>query len=364
MGLKTQYWRYSLIVIILGLGVTVFIKIIPFLGGVLGAFTIYILVRKQMLFLTERKKMKRGPAALLVLGESVLCFLVPISLVVWMIVTKLQHIDLNPQAIVGPIRHVSDLLEQKTGFDLFDPDNLMPVISYLPRAGQFLMEWIGSFVLNLLVLVFILYFMLIGGPKMEAYLSDIMPFNRENRQEVLHEVKMIVRSNAIGIPLLALIQGFIAWIGYLIFGAPDPLLFGVLTCFATIIPIVGTALVWFPLAAYLALSGQWGYAAGLFVYSAVVVTQSDNLIRFILQKKMADIHPLITIFGVVIGLSLFGFMGIIFGPLLLSIFLLCVSMFKKQYLDDRDPQGPGKKEIRFSPEPGGRAPYPSAGRAE
>ena len=80
---------------------------------------------------------------------------------------------------------------------------------------------------------------------------------------------------------------------------------------------------------------EWsmGHAIGLTAYSAIVVAQSDNLIRLFLQKKMANIHPLITIFGVVIGLSLFGFMGVIFGPLLLSIFMLCVNLFKIKYLD-------------------------------
>ena len=86
------------------------------------------------------------------------------------------------------------------------------------------------------------------------------------------------------------------------------------------------------LAAYLALSGDWTHAVGLLLYCGLIVTNIDNLIRFILQKKMADTHPLITIFGVVIGLSLFGFMGVIFGPLLLSIFILCVNIFKTQYL--------------------------------
>ena len=81
------------------------------------------------------------------------------------------------------------------------------------------------------------------------------------------------------------------------------------------------------------MSGHWGLAIGLTAYSAIVVAQSDNLIRLFLQKKMANIHPLITIFGVVIGLSLFGFMGVIFGPLLLSIFILCVNLFKIKYLD-------------------------------
>ena len=167
---------------------------------------------------------------------------------------------------------------------------------------------------------------------MEKYIYELLPFSDTNKKNVLKEINMIVRSNAIGIPLLAVIQGGIATLGYYLFDVPSALLFGFLTCFATVIPIVGTALVWFPLAAYLALSGDWTHAIGLLLYCGLIVTNIDNLIRFILQKKMADTHPLITIFGVVIGLSLFGFMGVIFGPLLLSIFILCVNIFKTQYL--------------------------------
>jgi len=99
--------------------------------------------------------------------------------------------------------------------------------------------------------------------------------------------------------------------------------------------MVGTALVWFPVAVYMAVTGDWFNAIGLAAYGSIIVSQLDNLIRFILQKRMADIHPLITIFGVVIGLSLFGFMGVIFGPLLLSLFFLFVDMFKREYLDGR-----------------------------
>ena len=144
---------------------------------------------------------------------------------------------------------------------------------------------------------------------------------------------MNVRSTAFGIPLLAIIQGGVAMIGYWIFGAPNILFSGFLTGFASVVPMVGTALIWVPIAIYMALIGNWFQAIGLAIFGALVISQLDNLIRFIIQKKMADIHPLITIFGVVIGLSLFGFMGVIFGPLLLSLFFLFVNMFKKGYLD-------------------------------
>ena len=336
MSVKEQYWKYSLIVIILFMGIIIFRQITPFLGGLLGALTIYILVRGQMRYLVEKRKLKRSLSALLITAETIFVFLIPLGLTVWMVVNKLQDINLDPQTYIAPIQQVAEFNKEKTGYDVLGKDTLTFIVSILPRIGQIIMESISSLAINLFVMIFVLYFMLIGGKKMEAYVNDILPFNETNTQEVIHEINMIVRSNAIGIPLLAIIQGGVAMIGYLLFGAPNILMLGFLTCFATIIPMVGTALVWFPVAAYLAISGDWFNAIGIAAYGAIVVSQSDNLIRFILQKKMADTHPLITIFGVVIGLPLFGFMGVIFGPLLLSLFFLFVDMFKKEYLDLRN----------------------------
>ncbi|KAB5362575.1 AI-2E family transporter [Bacteroides salyersiae] len=335
MSVKEQYWRYSLIAIIIVLGIVLFQQITPFLGGLLGALTIYILVRKQMIRLTTKRKMKRSTAALLITTEAVFFFLIPISLVVWMLVDKLQNLNLDPQSIIAPIEEIAGIIKSKTGYDVLGSDTTSFIVSALPRIGQAVMGGISSFVINLFVLVFVLYFMLIGGIKMEAYVNAILPFNATNTEHVIHEINMIVRSNAIGIPLLAVIQGGVAMIGYIIFGAPNALLLGFLTCFATVIPMVGTGLIWFPVAVYMALTGDWPNAIGLAAYGGIIVSQLDNLIRFILQKKMADTHPLITIFGVVIGLSLFGFMGVIFGPLLLSLFFLFVDMFKREYLDTR-----------------------------
>lgn len=333
MSTKEQYWKYSLIIIIIGLGVILFRQITPFLGGLLGALTIYILVRQQMIYLSEKRKMKRSIAATIITAEAILCFLVPLVLVVWLAVINLQNINLDPQAIIAPFEEAATVIKTKTGYNILKGDNFSFIISSLPRIGQTLMGGISSFAVNMFVLVFVLYFMLIGGKKMEQYINDILPFNEANTQDVIQEINMIVRSNAIGIPLLAIIQGGVAMIGYWIFGAPNILFSGFLTGLASVVPMVGTALIWVPIAVYMALIGNWFQAIGLAIFGALVISQLDNLIRFIIQKKMADIHPLITIFGVVIGLSLFGFMGVIFGPLLLSLFFLFVNMFKKGYLD-------------------------------
>lgn len=332
MSVKEQYRKYSLITIILGLGLLLFLKMTPFMGGILGACTIYIMVRDQMLYLTQKKKIRKSVTAIILLIEAILCFLVPLSLAVWLLISKLQTVNVDTATFVDTITNLADWIRRKTEYDLLSKENISSISSILPGIGQFLMGGISSFAVNLFVLVFVLYFMLIGGTKMEQYIYELLPFSDSNKKHVMNEINMIVRANAIGIPLLAIIQGAIATLGYYLFDAPSALLFGFLTCFATVIPIVGTTLVWFPLAAYMAISGDWPHAIGLLLYCGLIVTNIDNLIRFILQKKMANTHPLITIFGVVIGLSLFGFMGVIFGPLLISIFILCVNIFKEQYL--------------------------------
>lgn len=332
---RERYGRYALFVLIFGLGATIFIELTPFLGGLMGAATLYVLLRGQMVFLTERRRWRPSAAAALLLVEAVLCFLVPLTLVGWMLVVHVQHLAADPQQLLHAVKNLSELLYERTGYDLWQERNVASLIAMLPRAGQYVLGGIVDFAVNIVVLLLVLYFMLTGGRAMEAYVRDLLPFDGGQRDDVIHEMHQIVRSNAIGIPLLAVVQGGVALVGYLIFGVPDPLFWGVLTCFATVIPIVGTALLWLPLAAYLALEGHWAAAVGLAAYGTLVVTHVDNLTRLVLQRRMADIHPLVTVFGVFVGLALFGFMGIIFGPLMLSLFLFCLHIFKRRYIDGR-----------------------------
>lgn len=335
-SIKEQYWKYSLIILIIFIGVVLFKEFAPFMSGFLGASTIYVMVRGQMRLLTEKKNLNRGISAILILIEVILCFLIPVFFAVWLLVGELNNINLDPTSYLSGIQHFSELIKERTGYNVLSTDNIISAASVLPKIGQIVLDSVSSFIINSLVLIFVLYFMLVGGKNMEKYLYTLLPFNEENKKGVMYSVKMMITSNAIGIPLLAIIQGAVATIGYIIFGAPSPILFGFLTCFATIIPLIGTSLIWFPLASYLALTGDWFSAIGLAIYAIIIISNSDNLIRFILQKKMADTHPLITIFGVIIGLTLFGFWGVIFGPLLLSVFFLCIDIFKREYLDDKE----------------------------
>ena len=330
--MKEQYWKYSLIIFIIGLGILLFRQAQPFMNGILGGFTLYILLRNLSNWL--QTKIKPLLAVWMITIGVTLFILIPVSLFSWAIVSQISGMHFDTQAIIQPAHQVIDIIEERTGFDLLSEKSLSFIVVQASSIGQKIMTGVSDLIVNLAVAIMLMFFMLWEGRKMEHYVSTIMPFEESNKREVLNKIQLMVRSNAIGIPLLAVIQGIISLGGYLLCDAPNPYLTALLTAFASIIPLVGTALIWIPVSIYFLIMGEWINALILLGYGGIIISQCDNLIRFLLQKKMANIHPLITIFGVVAGLPIFGFMGIIFGPLLVSLFLLFLDMFRKEYLLD------------------------------
>lgn len=328
--MKEQYWKYSLIIMIVGLGILLFRQAQPFMNGILGAFTLYLLLRGFSNWL--KKKIKPLASVWIITIGTTLFILIPLSLFSWALVNQISNLHFDTADIIRPAQQMISIIEEKTGFDVLSEKNLSFIISQVSSIGHSIMTGVSDLIVNLAVAIMLLFFMLWEGDKMEQFISELLPFEENNKREVLQKIQLIVRSNAIGIPLLAIIQGFISLFGYLLCHAPNPVLTAMLTGFASIVPLVGTALVWVPVTAYFFIIGDWVHGLILLAYGGIIISQCDNLIRFILQKKMANIHPLITIFGVVAGLPIFGFMGIIFGPLLVSLFLLFLDMFRKEYL--------------------------------
>jgi predicted PurR-regulated permease PerM len=179
---------------------------------------------------------------------------------------------------------------------------------------------------------FILYFMLVNGRKMENNIYEHMPLRDENAVMLGKEVKNMVLSNAVGIPVIAVLQGIVALIGYLIIGVKEPWFWFVVTCITAMIPVVGAALAYIPLAIIFFANDQTGKGIFMLIYGFGVIGTADNVFRFSLAKKIGNIHPLVTVFGVIIGISLFGFIGLIFGPLLISLFLLLLKIYSSEFI--------------------------------
>lgn len=325
-------YKYILIGVIILLALIVFKEMRPYVSSFLGASTLYVLLRGQMVYLVERKRWKKSLASTILVFEALLFFLIPLTAFSIMMVDSMSNIKIDPEEILKNFNEWIAIIESKIGYDIITPENL----SFLPQIGsttvQFLASNIYSMLINSIFLMFILYYMFYNYEGFERGFKEILPFKEENKMILGQETKMIIQANAIGIPLLAIIQGGVAFIGYAFLGVEQPLLYAVLTAFSTVIPIVGTMIIWIPLSVMLFVSGDTTNGIILFLYGLLIVGSVDNLARFLLQKQLADIHPLITIFGVMIGIPMFGFWGVIFGPLLLSLLLLFYNMFRHEYI--------------------------------
>ena len=115
-------------------------------------------------------------------------------------------------------------------------------------------------------------------------------------------------------------------------GINQPFLWFALTCFTSMIPILGSALAYVPLAIVLFVGGETTKAVIILLYGLIIIGTTDNVFRFWLQKKIGDVHPLITVFGVIVGISLFGFIGLVFGPLLISLFILLMRIYHAEFI--------------------------------
>lgn len=314
------------------LGLVIFQQARPYMSGFLGAATLYILVNGQQKFLTQKLKFKKAPSALLILLEVLFFILIPLTGITFLVIDTFSGISINPDTILKQFNEFVDTLEGRLGFNIFTPENL----AILPKAGSNILQALGNsiylFVINIIVILFVLYYMLLNNDEFETAIREVLPFKEENKQILADETRMIIQANAVGIPLLAIIQGVFAYLGYLFFGIDNAILYAILTAFSSILPIVGTMVVWIPLGISLLLGGDYINGLGLLAYGLFIIGSVDNIARFLLQKKLADIHPLITVFGVLIGIPMFGFWGVIFGPLLLSLFILFFNMFRHEYI--------------------------------
>jgi predicted PurR-regulated permease PerM len=170
---------------------------------------------------------------------------------------------------------------------------------------------------------------------METALFEYIPLRDENVHMLRKEIHTMVKSNAIGIPLIAFAQGVIALIGYLVIGVKEPFFWFGVTCIAAMIPVVGAALAYIPIAIIFFANEQSGKGIFMLIFGFGIIGTVDNVLRFTLLKKLGDVHPLTTVFGVIVGLSVFGFMGLIFGPLLISLFMLLVKIYTNEFITKR-----------------------------
>jgi len=323
------------LLLILFISVLIFKELMPYLSGVLGAITIYVLLRKWMVYLVK-KNWNPDVAAFVLMLFSFVCILLPVAGVVLMLGSKIGDAVTNSEQLVEILREKIQKIENKFDFDISSNINASQISSWITENLEGLAGGTFNMFLAVALMYFLLYYMLTNRAELRNSLYQYIPISEKNLKIIGAESQAMVRSNAIGIPLVAVAQGIVALIGFLIFGINNPFFWFVITIVGSMIPFVGTLVGILPVFILTMASGNNFAAWVILLYGFIVVGSTDNLIRLMVLKKLDNVHPLITLIGVIVGVPLFGFIGLIFGPLLISLFLVIVRIYKKEFGEHQD----------------------------
>lgn len=308
-------------------------ELFVFFPGLLGAITLYILSRGSYFRLVYQKKWRKGWTA----GMYLFGFFLLLSLLVYLVFTivikKIEPFLQDPAAFLEKARIAIHDLQDKTGVFVVEADTLATLQNRLANLIPSLLNDTGMLLANLGVLLFILYYMLVHGKEMENFFNRVIPLRDNNIHVLAAETKKLVKASALGIPIISIIQGITATFGYIIFGVHEYLIWGFLTAVFAFFPVVGTMLIWIPLVLFMYASGDNLNATGLTIYSVIVTGNIDYISRITLLKRLGNIHPIVTVLGVIIGLGLFGFIGFIFGPLLLNYIILLFRIYTQEFIE-------------------------------
>jgi predicted PurR-regulated permease PerM len=201
-------------------------------------------------------------------------------------------------------------------------------------AGNFagLVKNLAAFFLDLFIVIFSLFFMFRDGDSVVRGVRHLLPFDESIQTDMLSESKdLIFASVAVGL-IIAGLQGFLGGLAFTIGGIPTAVFWGVVMAFFSLIPVVGSALIWVPAAAYLGLSGHWGKGLTVLVICGGVAGVADNIIRPLLLRNRTHLNELLLFIGVLGGLEVFGLLGLVAGP---TIVAAAMGVFRV-YMDRRD----------------------------
>jgi predicted PurR-regulated permease PerM len=317
--------------LLIGIGLLIFKELYFLIGSFLGAVTLYVILLYPLKLLTIKYNWPSWLAALLLMIISLVIMILPLAYMTLTAIDLVKPIIDEPNRIKNVFDQLHDFLQTNYNIDVFKPENVAKitdqVIPFSQRTLGSTLAGIGNIVLMYLVL----YFLLVQTRDVEQWIKSTLPLKSSNAQKVISEVRNLVYSNALGIPIVAIVQGIIAALGYSLFGVDQWLLLGILTAISSVIPILGTMLVYLPLSVYQYSTEGLYSGIGVLLWGFLVIGSVDNIARFMVQRKLANVHPLITLLGVFMGVKLFGFLGIIFGPLLLSIFFLLTRIYVNEF---------------------------------
>lgn len=323
--------KYFFLGVIVIFAILLLYSLLEFFTAFLGAVLFYVLSKPLMQWFIKKWNWKKSVAASVIILISFLIVLLPILMIGGLLYKEATAISINQDAILTPLKQLNAAIEQKFHINVLSGTTFNSIQKLTTQLVSMLLNSSLNFFSSITMMYFFLYFLLVNINRLEAAIVFYLPFKRTLVELFGKELVAQTISNAVGMPLIAVIHGTLAYMAYRICNLPEAGFWAVMTGFASVIPLVGTGLIWVPAALFLLFTQQTNYGIFLLLWGLIVIGLSDNLIRFMLAKKMADVHPVVTVLGIIMGVKYFGITGLIFGPLIISYFLILLKIYYTEY---------------------------------
>ena len=334
---SVQIRKYSVVLLILVLVVLSFLVLRPILLSIV--FGLILAYAFLPVFRAIYKVVKeRNTSALSVCVLILLIIFIPLWFLIPLVIQQafdmfnlVQTIDIS-EIVETILPTSSDQVRRETISIISNFIGKITLASLNTLAG-FLLD-LPVVLLHLAVIIFVFFFTLRDQDKLKEFMSGISPFKKDREKILINKFKDMTSSIIFGYILVGIIQGVATGIGLLVFGVPHALLLTVFAMFAAVIPLVGAWLIWIPVAVYLFLAGNMIQAIIFTLYCALFVSSIDNLLRPYIVSKKTGVPSVIVLIGMIGGLFVFGILGIILGPLVLSYLILFLEAYKNKTLAD------------------------------
>lgn len=327
----------SFLVILVAVVILVALVLKPFLTIIAFGAILAVLFRPLYNRL-ERKLKSPAIASALTLLIIVLIFLIPVVLFgnilfneILQVYGKFSRGDLvidRDQIISGIPVQLQTIIENiSRDMNKF----LNSITAHAFETFSSLVSNVFGFFISIFLLLFTVYYLLRDGATIKKVFIDLSPLATSQEDTLIEKVSHAINGVVKGSFLMALIQGVIATVGFLIFGVPQPFLWGTFTVLAALVPTVGTALALVPAIGYLIITGHPGQAIGLTIWGSVAVGLIDNFLGAKVVGSRTNLHPLLILFSVLGGLQFFGFLGFLLGPILMAVCVALINIYRTDF---------------------------------
>ncbi len=321
-----------ILLIIIVLGGLLLYALSEVFSSILGAIVLFTIFRPFYLYLVEKKKWNKNGSATLIIVLSLLVIVFPFLTLCFMVIGKIASIDLSSLPIQVWQSKVDAFTAEHLNQPHFFEDTVAKLGTYATELFPSIIGSAAGIIITLFVMYFLLFFMFTQINEFETTMLRYAPFREQYSLKFAMALRDSTYSNVLGQGLIALVQGALLANGFWLAGIPDPIFWGIVGVFLSFLPIIGAPTLCIPASIILFANDHTLKGILLLAYGVVFIGNIDNVLRLIINKRVANTHPLISIIGVFIGIPLFGILGLVFGPLLLSYFLLLVEIYETNRL--------------------------------